>query len=794
MRMVVLLVGLGVGLGVVGCEPPPEESGGSPADGVNDDGTDDSGDDEPGGDDPNDLPDEVTDEPACQGADSCGARECGQDLCGNSCGSCAAGSGSCSASGLCLTSPPECAGGSATCAGDGFGFIPCGYEPAAGTDTDGLRVACPAGVACTSGSCAATACVAAKVMLILDRSSSMLDSGAWAWVQPGVEDVVYSRNEQNRLGLRVFPKPGSEACAVGDVHSLELELGEYPDSVAQLIPEPDALASTPIAASLEGLENEFGDPAYGQAVILVTDGDETCGDPEAAVLRVSQLFRRGIATYVVAVTTTANRVFLDHLAQAGGTGQSYLATDRASLEAKLQDSFRRIGACHDCGEHEVPSCEEGTLVTCDAETQGSVHESYFSCTGTCATSSGGAECLEPAGAWCFDASSLGDELEEAEGMAPAVSCAAGNDCIDAVCVCNDDFEPYCERGFQHACLDGLVAATPTWELAEVHSFASAPDALALDNFSSSYGPSYRAAYAKGREVYYTLVGETALHVATLPTGYSVKQIDLTHDHDGAPHLVLLAKNSVGTRRIYSYSRVGQSWEEYWAQSDAEITDASIVADENGVVVCAADASGAFIGVPYEEDGSLFFVEQLDAYGASNLVPSRHCQLTLDEDDIIWALVGATGTDGTRYLARCLGEYDGCTTLSRGSEPLGLEARGGIAVDGWGSYANIVTITDHFEVEGSYSYGGTDDPGQGTESAHFAQDDQVPAILWLGPQTVVAHSSPTLGVRLSGRWGQAFTTTSISTQGSPVAIGQADFSPQVVFLQGSKLVTATAACP
>ncbi|MEO6014571.1 MAG: VWA domain-containing protein [Devosia sp.] len=128
----------------------------------------------------------------------------------------------------------------------------------------------------------------ANVEIVLDASGSML-----ARID-GKRKIEIAREALNRLvteelkpgapvALRVFgnDKPGS--CET----SLAQPLGPLdPAATSQLVNSimPQNLARTPIAASLAEVGNDLASATGQKTVVLITDGEETCGgDPRAAI-------------------------------------------------------------------------------------------------------------------------------------------------------------------------------------------------------------------------------------------------------------------------------------------------------------------------------------------------------------------------------------------------------------------------------------------------------------------------------------------------------------------------------
>ena len=231
----------------------------------------------------------------------------------------------------------QCNSGTTACASDGFGFQVCNAAGALGS-----RIPCAPNFLCdpNTRACNRPVCVNAEVMLLVDRSSSMADVGAFTWVRDGLADIALNYVHGNRIGVRQFPT--ASGCSVGPAPPLVLE--NYAGLTSSLN-APTSDGTTPVTGALSGVLASFGDANDSQAVVLISQGDENCSTQAAALSAAAALWYAGVRVYAIAVTTTADRPFLDKLAAAGGTGSSRLVTDKPSFLSALQAVLRELGAC-----------------------------------------------------------------------------------------------------------------------------------------------------------------------------------------------------------------------------------------------------------------------------------------------------------------------------------------------------------------------------------------------------------------------------------------------------------------
>jgi len=299
--------------------------------------------------------------PSCPADKDCNGRVCGPDpVCGLSCGTCS--SGSCNGSGQC-SGPTTCTAGTLRCSTDNYGFQGCGFNNSTATTEYGQRVPCSASQSCSNGHCNRSGCLGSEIIVLLDRSSSMLTNNTWTWVKDGLVAALFLRDDTNSFGFREFPS--GDGCSVGYLTSMALNNA---DNIYGQISDPSTGASTPISDAIDGLTGVYGDPNDGQAVILISDGDQTttCGTATDAIQRASELLFTGVKVYTVAVTTTANRTVLDQIAAAGGTGTARLVTNSQGMYDALTAIFTDLGSCQDCTEGN-PACSGNNITYCDGD-------------------------------------------------------------------------------------------------------------------------------------------------------------------------------------------------------------------------------------------------------------------------------------------------------------------------------------------------------------------------------------------------------------------------------------------
>ncbi len=219
-----------------------------------------------------------------------------------------------------------------------------------------------------------------RVMIVLDKSRSMIRDGLWRPAVRAVENLTESLNEQVAFGLASFPdyEPGADqgpfqppdleqACTVGSL-KVDTALGTA-DAIARELATTTVHGNTPTAATLRDVAGSLAGPDLSPSiVVLVTDGAPNCpatpqvacecstGDGECfpehcldygAVDAVREVAERGSPVYVVGFRTSRWVRILDMMAQAGGTGrdQHIVASDGAELERALAEIAGSVLPC-----------------------------------------------------------------------------------------------------------------------------------------------------------------------------------------------------------------------------------------------------------------------------------------------------------------------------------------------------------------------------------------------------------------------------------------------------------------
>lgn len=194
-----------------------------------------------------------------------------------------------------------------------------------------LRLAVPTVVlALAAQPATADTCSPARVMVVLDKSSSMqtgeIDGVTkWSTAVSGLGDVLSAYDNRAEFGLMTFPSPSQ--CAPGAVDVAPAINNRSAILGALTTPPPTAGSYTPMAQTLEVAATEpalVSAPAASRHVILITDGWQYCVPYDPAtrfdgVEAVGKLKAAGITTWVVGFGAEVDSLALNDMALTSGT-------------------------------------------------------------------------------------------------------------------------------------------------------------------------------------------------------------------------------------------------------------------------------------------------------------------------------------------------------------------------------------------------------------------------------------------------------------------------------------------
>ena len=200
-------------------------------------------------------------------------------------------------------------------------------------------------------------CEAPNLLVVLDRSGSMLQDGKWQQATSAVTALARSFDARIRLGLLVFPWR-SDCAATLAAGALRAPVGpENGDAVIGAVggARPERGNLTPIDAAISEARDYFvtlRDEGRRSFIVLITDGMETCnGLPIDAAIRA---FLSGFSVFVIGFGGGVDPGTLQQMAERGGTGRYHQANSgdqlASALEAVVNDAIFEVcdGKDNDC--------------------------------------------------------------------------------------------------------------------------------------------------------------------------------------------------------------------------------------------------------------------------------------------------------------------------------------------------------------------------------------------------------------------------------------------------------------
>jgi uncharacterized protein (TIGR03382 family) len=184
-------------------------------------------------------------------------------------------------------------------------------------------------------------CTPARVMVVLDKSSSMQTGtigGATKWniAVDGLGQVLDAYDAKAEFGLMTFPRPNQ--CSPGGLDVTPRLSAKTAIMGALTTPPPTSGNYTPMAQTLEVAASEpsLQSTTGPRHVVLITDGWQYC-DPYDPATRfdgtpaVQQLVAQGITTWIVGFGGEVDATALNRMAVAAGTARP--GCDPASTDA-----------------------------------------------------------------------------------------------------------------------------------------------------------------------------------------------------------------------------------------------------------------------------------------------------------------------------------------------------------------------------------------------------------------------------------------------------------------------------
>jgi hypothetical protein len=202
-----------------------------------------------------------------------------------------------------------------------------------------------------------------NVELIFDSSGSMAElvpdtenQSRMEAAQEAMREVIDGIPERDGLnvGFRIYGHEGSNREADRPVSCRSTELlvpleGVDRDALLEEVEAAEPTGWTPLALALEAAAEDFapGGESVTNAIIMVTDGEETCGGDPCQVAGALHAADIGLTTHVVGFALTREqRQAVRCIAEEGG-GQLFTADDAAGLSEAVFAAFEQVEAAQE---------------------------------------------------------------------------------------------------------------------------------------------------------------------------------------------------------------------------------------------------------------------------------------------------------------------------------------------------------------------------------------------------------------------------------------------------------------
>jgi Ca-activated chloride channel family protein len=193
------------------------------------------------------------------------------------------------------------------------------------------------------------------VVIALDRSGSMGDPAGggqskWQAATAAVNQLIADYGDNIRFGLALYSDDGGDSCTAGSV-SVDPAAGTGP-AISSALAGTSPSGKTPIGSTLAALAAYSGLEDTGRAnyVLLLTDGEETCGGDGVASVTALRNKSTSVQTFVVGFGDGVDASALDAMATAAGTSSGgatdyYQANDANALRAAFDNIAADVLGC-----------------------------------------------------------------------------------------------------------------------------------------------------------------------------------------------------------------------------------------------------------------------------------------------------------------------------------------------------------------------------------------------------------------------------------------------------------------
>ncbi len=199
-----------------------------------------------------------------------------------------------------------------------------------------------------------------ETLFIVDFSSSMNEKMGYTQkiylTIDAIEQILQKSGNEMKIGLRIFGDSDKvrQMLRPDNIHALKdivctaselvLPIARFnAQNVSQKLSYRNPRGATPIGYSLrQAVQNDFSSGPHLKHIILVTDGEENCGDDPCAYIRQLSATRKDIKIDVIAIAIEPDSLWQSECIASATKGNLYTVNSPEDFKIKFQQAFNSV--------------------------------------------------------------------------------------------------------------------------------------------------------------------------------------------------------------------------------------------------------------------------------------------------------------------------------------------------------------------------------------------------------------------------------------------------------------------